>query len=240
MRTFPILTDPRRSERGGITIVIALVLIVLMSLAAFSLSRNAIRDLATSGSVIQGDKASSAADAGLDWFVVWSHPDNVSLAIGNSGATGNYNLARAITDLKSPDWYTRLTNDGLIASTDSSRSWDMAALVKSDESQMAANDMVFDNTTASAVLQAKNSSGDPVVQRFDLQIRFLGFQPTVLTGGGGNAAGGTNPNANASQDTAWQVISTGNAAIPMGGGNYLRYQQRREIIGTQALSQSAK
>lgn len=232
--------DPRRAERGGITIVIALVLIALMSLAAFSLSRNAIRDLATTGSIVQGDKASSAADAGLDWFVVWSHPDNVSQAINNSTAVGNYNLARAITDLKSPDWYTQLSNDGLLASTDSSRNWDMAASIKSQESEMSANDMVFDNTASSAVLQAKNSAGDPVIQRFDLQVRFLGFQPTTLTGGGGNAAGGTNPNANGSQDTAWQVVSIGNAAIPLGNGNYLRYQQRREMIGTQALAQSAK
>ncbi len=228
----------RASERGGITIVISLVLIVLMSLAAFSLSRNSIRELATSGSIIQGSKASAAADAGLDWYVVWSHPDNVDLAIANTSAIGNNTLAKAITDIKKTNWYTALSSDGLLASTASSRSWDMAAVITSQESQMAANEMVFDNTGTGAVLQATNNGGSPVVQRFDLQVRFLGFQPTVLTGGGGNASGGTNQAANASQDTAWQIVSTGNAAVPIGGGNYLRYQQRREMIGTQALSQS--
>ena len=229
----------RASERGGITIIIALVLIVLMSLAAFSLSRNSIREMASAGSIIQGDKASAAADAGLDWFVVWSHPDNVSLGLANSGATGNNALAKAITDIKSPNWYTALGNHNLLASTASSRAWDMAALVKSQETQMASNDMVFDNTANATVLQSTNNTGNPVVQSFNLQVRFLGFQPVTLTGGGGNASGGTNQAANASQDTAWQVVSIGNAAVPIGGGNYIRYQQRREMIGTQALSQSS-
>ncbi|HET6329535.1 MAG TPA: pilus assembly PilX N-terminal domain-containing protein [Holophagaceae bacterium] len=239
-RSFQALLQHRASERGGITIVVALVLIVLMSLAAFSLSRNSIREMATTGNVIQGDKASAAADAGLDWFVVWSHPDNVSVALSNTAAIGNNTLAKAITDIKRTDWYTALGKDGLLASTASNRAWDMAALVKSQETQMASNDMVFDNTANATVLQSKNNTGNPVVQSFNLQVRFLGFQPVTLTGGGGNAAGGTNQGATGSQDTAWQVVSTGNAAVPIGNGNYLRYQQRREMIGTQALSQSTK
>ena len=239
LRCFQPSPRSRASERGGITIIIALVLIILMSLAAFSLSRNSIREMATTGSVIQGDKASTASDAGLDWFVVWSHPANVALALTDPGAIGNNTLAKAITDIKQPDWHTALSNDGLLASTAASRNWDMAALVKSQESQMAANEMVFNNSANATVLQSTNNNGNPVVQKFDLQIRFLGFQPIFLTGGGGNASGGTNQSANGSQDTAWQVISTGNAAVPLGNGNYLRYQQRREMLGTQALSQSA-
>ena len=235
-RLYP--SSPRAAQQGGITIIVALVLIVVMSLAAFSLSRNSIREMATAGNVIQGTKASAAADAGLDWFVVWSHPDNVAQALGSPGSVGNYKLAQAITDIKKPDWYTALSNDNLLASTASNRTWDMAALVSSQESQVASNDMVFDNTSNTTVLQSKNNSGNPIIQRFDLQVRFLGFQPITLTGGGGNASGGTNPNAVASQDTTWQVISTGNAAVPLGGGNYMRFQQRREMVGTQSLSQS--
>jgi len=231
-------SDPRAAERGGIPIIVALVLIVVMSLAAFSLSRNAIREMSTVGSVIQGSKASAAADAGLDWFVTWSHPDNMTVALGNASTNGSYTLAKAINDIKSPNWYTALSADNLLASTASTRTWDMAATVTSQESGTATNDMVFDNTTQTAVLQAKNNGGNPVIQRFDLTVRFLGFQPVTLTGGGGNAAGGTNPAANGAQDTAWQVVSVGNAAVPIGGGNYLRYQQRREMLGTQALSQS--
>lgn len=220
------------------TIVMALVLLAIMSLAAFSLSRNAIRELSTTGHMIQGDKASEASDAGLDWFMVWSHPDNMTTAFASTGSVGNLELARAMNDLKSPDWHTALNTDGLLASTATSRNWDMAALVTSQESQMSSNDMVFDNTNTAAVLQATNSGGSPVVQRFDLLVRFLGFQPIVLTGGGGGAAGGTSQVAQGSQDTLWQIVSTGYAAVPIGNANYIRYQQRRELIGSQALAQA--
>lgn len=233
------LTSSRaKAQRGGMTIVMALVLLAIMSLAAFSLSRNAIRELATTGHLIQGDKASEASDAGLDWFIVWSHPDNMTLAYTSAGAVGNQTLAKAMNDLKSPNWHDALSADGLLASTSTSRNWDMAALVTSQESQTATNDMVFDNTNAAAVLQATNSGGSPVVQRFDLQVRFLGFQAGTLTGGGGGASGGTSQAALGTQDTLWQVVSTGFAAVPIGGGNYLRYQQRRELIGSQALAQA--
>lgn len=230
------LSRPR--EQGGITILVALVLLVVMSLASFSLSRNTIRELATTGHVIQGDKAAEASDAGLDWFMVWSHPDNMTAAVAYPSAVGNLQLAKAMNDLRRPDWYTALSNDGLLASSAASRAWDMAALVTSQETQGATNDMVFDNTDVAAVLQAKNNGGSPVIQRFDLQVRFLGFQPIVLTGGGGGASAGTNQSAMATQDTLWQVISTGVAAVPIGNNNYLRYQQRRELIGSQALSQA--
>jgi hypothetical protein len=228
--------SPAARQRGGMTIVMALVLLAIMSLAAFSLSRNAIRELSTTGHLIQGDKAAEASDAGLDWFIVWSHPDNMTLAYATPGAVGNQSLAKAMNDLKAPNWYDALQADGLLAN--SARTWDMAALVTSQETQTASNDMVFDNTNSAAVFQATNSGGSPVVQRFDLQVRFLGFQPGTLTGGGGGASGGTSQAALSTQDTLWQVVSTGFAAVPIGGGNYLRYQQRRELIGSQALSQA--
>ena len=219
-------------QQGGMTIVMALILLVVMSLAAFSLSRNAIRELTTSGHLIQGDKASESADAGLDWYLVWSLPANTSLAYSTTTSLGNNLLAKALTDLTALDWHTRLANDGLLLNTSSSMNWDRAALVTSQESQTADNQMVFDNTSTSAVYQAKNSGGSPVVQRFDLQIRWLGKDDLTLTGtASGSNGGGTN--------YLWQVISTGYAAVPMGGGNYLRYQQRRELILTAPPSQSA-
>ncbi len=239
MQILHVSPESRRSrERGGMTIMVALVLLVVMSLAAFSLSRNTIRELATTGHVIQGDKASEASDAGLDWFMVWSHPDNMIAAYATPGAVGNYELAKAMNGLKDTNWYVALNNDGLLA--DPSRTWDMAALIKSKETDMASNEMVFDNTDDTAVLQAKNTGGNKIVQRFDLQVRFLGFQPIALTGGGGGASGGTSQSSLSTQDTLWQVISTGYAAIPIGGNDYIRYQQRRELIGSQALAQSTK
>lgn len=228
----PAIPSRLRRQRGGMTIVMALILLVVLSLAAFSLSRNAIRELTTSGHLIQGDKASQAADAGLDWFMVWSLPANTSLAYSTTSAVGNNMLAKALTDLTALDWHTRLANDGLLLNTSSSMDWDRAALVASQEGQTTSNQMVFDNTSSTAVYQAKNSGGSPVVQRFDLQIRWLGKDDLALTGtASGSNGSGTN--------FLWQVISTGYAAVPMGGGNYLRYQQRRELILTAPPSQSA-
>ncbi len=228
----PVIPHRLRRQRGGMTIVMALILLVVLSLAAFSLSRNAIRELTTSGHLIQGDKAAEAADAGLDWYLVWSLPANTTLAYSTTASVGNNTLAKALTDLTALDWHTRLANDGLLLNTSSSMDWDRAALVSSQEGQTASNQMVFDNTSSSAVYQAKNSGGSPVVQRFDLQIRWLGKDDLSLTGtASGSNGSGTN--------FLWQVISTGYAAVPMGGGNYLRYQQRRELILTAPPSQSA-
>jgi len=61
----------RAGQQGGLTIVMALVLVGVMGAATFSLSRNAIRELSTAGAIIQGNKASAAADAGLDWVIIW-------------------------------------------------------------------------------------------------------------------------------------------------------------------------
>lgn len=219
-------------QRGGITIIVALVLIMLMSLAAFSLSRNSLRELATSGSILQGGKATEAANAGLDWYVIWSQPDNAQAALAGSGSTGNQNLAKAMKDLTTngANWYGALSSDGLLASTSSARTWDMAAAITSNESQTATSDMVFDNTAAGVVKQAGNNNGNPVVQRFDLLVRYLGVVQSSISSTGNAASGGTAAGSSSPGERYYQVVSTGNAAIPIGNGSYLRYQQRREMI----------
>lgn len=236
----PLTRNPRETEVGGITIIIALVLIVLMSLAAFSLSRNSIRQLASSGSILQGGKATGASDAGLDWFVVWAAADNQQAAYLSSTPSANKSLATAMYDLthyydlsgSEPEWHRHLSSDGLLASTDPARMWDMAASVKSDESQTASSDMVFNNADPK-VLQGSNNTGNPVVQRFDLTVRYLGtssLAPGTSTSIIGSAAGGSNAGASAVGDLYFQVTATGYAAVPIGNGSYLRYQQRREMV----------
>ncbi len=61
----------RSRQQGGLTIIMALVLVAVMGAATFSLSRNAIRELSMAGTIIQGNKAAAAADAGLDWVIIW-------------------------------------------------------------------------------------------------------------------------------------------------------------------------
>jgi hypothetical protein len=67
----PVPSTFRRQQQGGLTIVMALVLVGVMGAATFSLSRNAIRELSMAGTIIQGNKAAAAADAGLDWAITW-------------------------------------------------------------------------------------------------------------------------------------------------------------------------
>lgn len=66
----------RHRQRGGLTIVMALVLVGVLGAATFSLSRNAIRELSMAGTIIQGNKAGAAADAGLDWVIIWGQGAN--------------------------------------------------------------------------------------------------------------------------------------------------------------------
>lgn len=66
----PITSFDKR-QQGGMTIVMALVLVAVMGAATFSLSRNVVRELSMAGSVVQGEKAAAAADAGLDWVITW-------------------------------------------------------------------------------------------------------------------------------------------------------------------------
>lgn len=65
------LSSFRVRQQGGLTIIMALVLVGVMGAATFSLSRNAIRELSMAGTLIQGNKAAAAADAGLDWVIIW-------------------------------------------------------------------------------------------------------------------------------------------------------------------------
>jgi len=60
-----------QKQQGGMTIIMALVLVAVLGAATFSLSRNVVRELSMAGSVIQGEKAAAAADAGLDWVITW-------------------------------------------------------------------------------------------------------------------------------------------------------------------------
>jgi Tfp pilus assembly protein PilX len=74
-------------------ILVALMLIVLLTLAGIGASRNAIRELSITGDVVQGAKANASADAGLDWFQAWSYSANTGAGgVGNTIPTIMSNL----------------------------------------------------------------------------------------------------------------------------------------------------
>ncbi|HJV48090.1 MAG TPA: hypothetical protein VJ549_02325 [Geothrix sp.] len=74
-------SDP---QTGGITIVVTLMLLVLITVAAMGMSRNALRELAISGTSRQGAMARNVADSGIEWCVYWVNQYNAPSATGTA------------------------------------------------------------------------------------------------------------------------------------------------------------
>lgn len=205
----------RPTEFGGGTIVLALILLVIMSLAAFGVSRASLRELATSGSVSQGTKAAEASDAGLDWFLVWSDADNASAA---ASATGNQVLRNRLPELLDPGYVqTDLAHF---------QPWDMAFRLASDPTDTT-SDMVFDIT--GAAVRQNASGGNEVIQKFDLTVRYLGQH-------GSDPTEGTDPSLAGRTLKRFQIVSEGSTNVALGGGLFQQFRQRREMTGFRPTS----
>ncbi len=70
-------------ETGGITILVALILLVLLTVAAVGMSRNSFREVVNSGTVRQGAMVRNVADAGIEWSIYWLDIQN-SLAAADT------------------------------------------------------------------------------------------------------------------------------------------------------------
>jgi hypothetical protein len=79
----------REAQQGGVTILVALVLLAAMTVAALGVSQNTLRDLAITGNESTGRKASEVADSALDWVVIWSNPDANKAINASTDASGN-------------------------------------------------------------------------------------------------------------------------------------------------------
>ena len=58
-------------EAGGITIVVTLMLLVLLTVASVAMSKNALREMIVSGVSRQGAEVRGLADSGLEYSVYW-------------------------------------------------------------------------------------------------------------------------------------------------------------------------
>ncbi len=72
----------RHSQFGGITILVALSLLVLLTIAAVSMSRNSFREIVISGTSRQGAMARNSADSGIEWSLYWMDLANTPSASG--------------------------------------------------------------------------------------------------------------------------------------------------------------
>ena len=79
---FATQRNRNRSEVGGITILVALMLLVLLTIAAVGMSRNSFREIVTSGFTRQGAMARNTADSGVEWAVHWFEIENSNVATG--------------------------------------------------------------------------------------------------------------------------------------------------------------
>ena len=80
------------AQTGGITILVTLMLLVLITVAAMGMSRNALRELAISGTSRQGSMARNVADSGIEWSVYWLDQTNAASASATQTAIALKNL----------------------------------------------------------------------------------------------------------------------------------------------------
>jgi len=76
--------DPKINQAGGITILVALMLLVLLTIAAVGMSRNSFREIVTSGFSRQGAMARNVADSGIEWSIHWIDIENGKVATGDA------------------------------------------------------------------------------------------------------------------------------------------------------------
>jgi type II secretory pathway pseudopilin PulG len=192
--------DLRHSEAGGITIVVALMLLVLLTVAAIAMSRNSLREIVTSGFTRQGAMARNAADSGIEWGIYWIDVDN-SKSVGSPTALLMGPLA-----------------DGLLKDTTlSGQARDVATFVAGTSNP---ND-VYSPGTASLLADLTLPTPPGVTAGFTLGLTNMGKLPIAMTsqGAGTNsftpAAGSVNKNA----PDLWAI--RGDAQVIQGGMTFV-------------------
>jgi len=82
----PPLYAPRNPQTGAVTIMVALMLLVLLTIAAVGMSRNSFREIVNSAFSRQGAMADNVAESGLDWAVYWMDGGNTPTTTANPSA----------------------------------------------------------------------------------------------------------------------------------------------------------
>jgi len=119
--------DGKKREKGGITIMVTLVLLVLLTIAAIGMSKNSFKEIRDSGFRRQGAMARNIADSGIEWSIYWIGLDNYNtddknaqlfIKLKNSLAEDN-NLSGVARDIFKPktDYYKPGKNNGINVST---------------------------------------------------------------------------------------------------------------------------
>jgi Tfp pilus assembly protein PilX len=80
----PFQRSSHPAQSGGVTIMVALMLLVLLTVAALGMSRNSFREIVSSGFSRQGAMARNTADSGIEWSIHWIDLENGKVATGTA------------------------------------------------------------------------------------------------------------------------------------------------------------
>ena len=90
--------DLAQPQAGAITIIVALMLLVLLTVASMAMSRNSLREIVTSGFSRQGAMARNVADSGIEWSIHWIDLANSNAATGTAAKLGAEKTALLLDD----------------------------------------------------------------------------------------------------------------------------------------------
>lgn len=200
-------------ELGGITILLALILITAMGAMAFSLSQESMREIAISGSESTGRKAAEAADSGIDWTIVWGNANGVT--------TDQISIKTAMDTLVDAIDLVEKRVPGVDATPGTPGTGNMSP-------SGYLRTYLYSSPTSSDLTMAKTgyTQATEVQQAFDIEIRFLGAIPIqgqgMLTAQRAASQGG-----NQARRYYFLVRSLGRANIGTTGQSFVAM---REII----------
>jgi hypothetical protein len=82
----------RSGEEGAATILVTLFMLVLLTIWAVSLSKNALREAIITGTTSQGSQVRNLTEAGIDWAVYWMMDDLTNSRTTPTSTSGAYAL----------------------------------------------------------------------------------------------------------------------------------------------------
>lgn len=201
----------RSGERGGMTILLALILLSAMTVGALALSQNSLREISITGNEATGRKSFEVADAGLDWVITWGGPNvpTQTETARKALQTGMKNILDAIdrqdlsgTLVGTKDATLNTAGDGYISPT----SGTYRAYVSSLDGTLSGTEL-FPSTAN------YKQTGSVIQPAFDIEVRYLGDMPDL--------SGGTK------KHSFWMVRSVGRANLGTTGQSFV---SRRETF----------
>jgi len=172
----------RNAQTGAITIMVALLLLVLLTISAIGMSRNAFQEVVNSGFSRQGALADNVAESGLDWAVYWLDP-------GNPPTSANPSAVNLVA----------LQNTLLLNNTLEGQSWAItdttASTLYGPGLSTPANDLKWTDTT---------SAGTTISEGYTAGLTRMGKLP-VTGASQPNAANLTLGNSNVNAPDLWAV-----------------------------------